>query len=149
VQDALVVAARRLPEYLANRPVPFFVWLRQIGLDRLNDHCRRHLYAESRSVFREEDVGLSDDSISLLAGQFAASSSGPEGKLAREETRQRMRKCLEQMDPSDRDLLLMRYAEQLQIIELAAALQITEGAAKSRVRRAPEKLQQLLADESI
>ena len=148
VQDVLADALRRLPEYVTQRSLPFFVWLRQIGLDRLADYCRRHLYAQSRSVFREEDVALSDDSVAALASHLVGSSSGPYQRMMQEEAIQHLRTCLEKLRPADRELLLMRFAEQLQIPEIAAALAISEAAAKSRTRRALESLQALFGDDS-
>src|SRR5689334_9707326 len=35
VQEALADAARRLPAYLRERPLPFYPWLRQLALERL------------------------------------------------------------------------------------------------------------------
>jgi RNA polymerase sigma-70 factor (ECF subfamily) len=148
VQDAMADAVRRLPEYLAKRPVPFFLWLRQIGLDRLADYCRRHLYAQARSVYREENVELSDDSIANLASHLAASSQGLQSRLIQEETERQLRACLEKLRPDERELLLMRYIEQLAVSEIAAALGVKERAAKSRVRRALEKLQGLMEEGS-
>jgi RNA polymerase sigma-70 factor (ECF subfamily) len=35
VQEVLVEASRKLPDYLQQRPLPFYPWLRQIAADRL------------------------------------------------------------------------------------------------------------------
>ena len=43
LQDAFLEAARRLPDYLTNRPLPFFLWLRHITGEKLIDSHRRHL----------------------------------------------------------------------------------------------------------
>ena len=37
VQETLVEASRRLPEYLQDQPLPFYPWLRQIAWERLVD----------------------------------------------------------------------------------------------------------------
>ena len=55
VQDALAEAHRQLPDYLLERPLPFYPWLRQIAWDRLVQQHRRHLHAGRRSVRREEE----------------------------------------------------------------------------------------------
>src|SRR3954468_14879787 len=54
VQEALAEAARRLPDYLRERPLPFYPWLRQLALERLIDLHRHHVRASKRSVQREE-----------------------------------------------------------------------------------------------
>jgi RNA polymerase sigma-70 factor (ECF subfamily) len=46
VQDALAEAHRRLPGYAAERPIPFYPWLRRIAWDRLLQMRRRHIEAK-------------------------------------------------------------------------------------------------------
>ncbi len=46
LQDAYLEAAQRLPDYLTNRPLPFFLWLRHITGEKLIDVHRRHLGAK-------------------------------------------------------------------------------------------------------
>src|SRR5437899_6033025 len=60
VQESLLEAANRLPEYLRDRPLPFYPWLRRIAADRLADAHRRHCRASRRSIEREEPPALSD-----------------------------------------------------------------------------------------
>src|ERR1700722_18884284 len=43
VQESLVEAAERLPDYIEERPLPFYPWLWQIALERLIDLQRRHV----------------------------------------------------------------------------------------------------------
>src|SRR4051794_39451684 len=54
VQEALTEAAGRLSDYLRQRPLPFYPWLRQFAADRLVELRRQHLQAAKRSVLREE-----------------------------------------------------------------------------------------------
>ncbi len=54
VQDVLMSAALKLPEYLRSRPLPFYPWLRQLAFDRLVELGRVHVQAKKRSVCREE-----------------------------------------------------------------------------------------------
>src|SRR5258708_21517896 len=50
VQEAYLDYSRRLPEFLANRTVPFFLWLRGLTGQRLVDLHRMHLRAQMRSA---------------------------------------------------------------------------------------------------
>jgi RNA polymerase sigma-70 factor (ECF subfamily) len=70
VQEVLAEADRRLDDYLRERPLPFFPWLRQIAVDRLADAHRRHVRAARRSVVREE-AALPESSALELAGRLA------------------------------------------------------------------------------
>src|SRR5258707_9873067 len=50
VQESLIEAAARLDEYVRDRPLPFYPWLRRIASDRLADAHRTHLHAGRRSI---------------------------------------------------------------------------------------------------
>src|SRR5690349_12907443 len=54
VQEVLLEANRRLRDYLNEPRMPFHLWLRHIGQDRLIDAHRRHRQAARRSVDREQ-----------------------------------------------------------------------------------------------
>src|SRR5262245_24069354 len=54
VQEALMDAARKLPDYLRRRPLPFYPWLREIAWERLIKLHQQHLTAGKRSVLREQ-----------------------------------------------------------------------------------------------
>jgi RNA polymerase sigma-70 factor (ECF subfamily) len=87
VQESLIEADRRLAEFAEDRPMPFYVWLRQLALERLVEQHRRHIRAKRRSVKREEvEVSLlPDDSLQKLAKRLAAHGSNPSAHLHRED----------------------------------------------------------------
>ena len=150
VQEVLAEAARKLPRYAASTPLPFYPWLRKVAWDCLIDLHQRHVRAQKRSVAREHSpcLDLPDESAMHLAGQLVASGTTPSGRVVREELRARVRSALDQMDPADREILVMRHLEQLQVREIAALLGISEGAVKMRRLRAAERLRELLQDSS-
>ena len=57
-----------------------------------------------------------------------------------EELKSQVKNALAKLPSSDRELLLMRCVEQLSIGEITVILKITETAARSRLRRAMQKL---------
>ena len=57
IQEALIDAARRLPEYAKNPSMPFYLWLRFLTGQRLMEQHRRHLGAGPRR--RPRDFALS------------------------------------------------------------------------------------------
>ena len=59
-----------------------------------------------------------------------------------------VKNALTQLSESDRELLLMRCVEQLSVDEITSVLGITETAAKSRLRRAMQKLTRLMGARS-
>jgi RNA polymerase sigma-70 factor (ECF subfamily) len=146
VQEVLAEAARKLPEYLRQRPLPFYPWLRQMALERLAELYRRHVQAQRRSVRREEPglLPLADESAGELADRLAASASSPSQRLLRSEARQRVRAALKLLAPADREVLELRHLEQLSAAETAAVLGISTAAAQSRHLRAVQRLRSLL-----
>jgi RNA polymerase sigma-70 factor (ECF subfamily) len=145
VQEVLAEAASRLPEYLRDRPIAFYPWLRQLAVDRLIELHRRHVQAQRRSVGREE-TGLADGSTDELASRLAAATSSPSQRLVRRETCERVRQALDRLPLADREVLELRHVEQLSGAETAAVLGISHGAARTRHLRALQRLRQLLED---
>jgi RNA polymerase sigma-70 factor, ECF subfamily len=147
VQETLIRALRKLPRYLHDRPLPFYPWLRQIAWDRLIELHRRHLHAATRSIARETQGQLSAASVMALAQQIVAGEGSPSRELVHNEIRERVRKGLADLSAQDRELLLMRHLERLRVSEIAAALEISEAAVKSRLRRALERLHHTLGSD--
>ena len=146
VQEALAAAALALPKYLRERPIPFVAWLRQFAWERLVKLHRHHLRAQRRSVSREEYLApdLPDDSVQQLGRRLAASGASPSEDMIRSELREQVREALSRLNAPDREILIMRYVERLPLAQVAAALNIKEGAAKVRHLRALRRLQELL-----
>jgi RNA polymerase sigma-70 factor (ECF subfamily) len=148
VQDALIDAHAKLSQYLQNRPLPFYPWLRQLALERLVKLHLRHVRSQKRSVTREAapPARLPEDSVLELAARLVASGTTPSAHLIRDELRARVRQALLRLAPRDREILVLRHLEQLSMAEIAAVLTITEGAAKVRHVRALERVRALLED---
>jgi RNA polymerase sigma-70 factor (ECF subfamily) len=148
VQDALIAAHGKLPVYLREQPVLFYPWLRQIAWEQLIQHTRRHLGAAARTVLREEELepGLSDASAALLSRRLADSFSAPESRAHKGEQRARIKAALALLSPEHREVLVLRFLEELSLAEVAAVLGIREPAVRGRQFRAIQRLQSSLAD---
>ncbi len=153
VQETLLQANRKLSKYLQEKPIAFYPWLRQMAWDQIVAMHRKHLYSDRRSCRREEKMGagLSDDSVADLASKFVDKSQGPLTHLVRAEIGERVRQAIDQLPGIYREILVLRYLEQLSIVEAAEVLKINHSAAKMRHVRAVERLRELLdqrVDES-
>jgi RNA polymerase sigma-70 factor (ECF subfamily) len=149
VQEALIEADRHLEAYLRDRPLPFYPWLRQFAWQRLRHVHRLHIDAQRRSVTREEpwEMPLPDHSAFDLARRLLAAGSSPSRHLIRDEMHARVRSALEQLDPRDREVLVLRYLEGMTTDEIAAVVGVRSGAIKMRHLRALERLRGLLEIE--
>ena len=150
VQEALVEASRKLPNFAAQRPIPFYPGLRQIAWERLVHLQRRHVETQKRSVQREMqcDWGLSAGSALQLADRFVSENSGPTDRLLRRELQDRVRAAMTRLGGNDLEVLSLWYLEQLSVGDIAAILQLTEAGVKSRHRRAIERLSLILAEDN-
>ena len=146
VQDALAAAAEQLPEYLSQRPLPFYPWLRRLAWERLIWLHRRHVEAGKRSVKREVswELALSDQSAVQLFNQLAVWSENPEARMQRQEETDRVRAMFDRLTTEQREVLQLRYLEQLTTKETAAVLGISEATVKMRQLRAIQGLQTML-----
>jgi RNA polymerase sigma-70 factor, ECF subfamily len=146
VQEALVDAARKLADYARDRPLPFYPWLHRLAAERLAAVHRRHRRSKVRSVAREEADAFAfpDRSARLLVDNLAADDTTPTAALLREERRQRVHAALQELPPIDREILMMHYLEGLSFPDIAAILDIGEGAAKMRHLRALRHIRPIL-----
>jgi RNA polymerase sigma-70 factor (ECF subfamily) len=146
VQESLAEAAQKLPEYFKRPSIPFYPWLRQIAWEKLIKLRARHISAKRRSVTREDplDLELADESVAELASFFASAGTSPSHRLLRQEQNERVREGLSQLKPQDREILVLRYLEQLSVSDATAVLGITETAFMKRHLRAIERLRQIL-----
>jgi RNA polymerase sigma-70 factor (ECF subfamily) len=143
VQETLAEAARKLDSYLRDRPLAFYPWLRQIAQQRLIDAHRCHLVAARRSVAREEPAGLPDESAMELAGRLVAAEA-PSARLRRGEQRALVRKALDRLPERDREVLVLRYLEELSTSDAAAVLGTSDGTVRVRTLRALQRLRDIL-----
>src|SRR5262249_21903952 len=104
---------------------------------------------QRRSVNREEGQGppLPDESALELADRLAARGSSPSARLQRDEVCGRLRQALVELKDSDREVLVLRYLEDLSPTEIAAVLGVTEATVKMRQLRALRRLRDLLGDD--
>jgi RNA polymerase sigma-70 factor (ECF subfamily) len=142
VQDSLREAHEKLQEYAKKRPLPFYPWLRQIAWQRLMHTHDRHIHTKQRSVMREQIASftLSNDSVAGLAEYLVDDGTSPSGGAMREESQRRVRAALDEWSARDREVLVMRYLEQMSVGEISATLQISENAVRMRQLRALQKL---------
>jgi RNA polymerase sigma-70 factor (ECF subfamily) len=152
VQETLADAARRLPDYLRDRPLPFYPWLFRLAADRLARTHRDHVASTVRGIGREERIdGLSRDEAiaSRWADRLAAGETTPGRRLVREERRLLLAGAIERMDEADREILGLRYLDRLAFDEIAAVLEIGLSAAKMRHLRALDRLRRLLEELGV
>ena len=149
LQDTYLEAFKRLPKYLQQQPMPFYLWLCWIAREKVLALHRRHLGAEKRTVTHEAPLLPADSSATFVSAVIAGREPSPSQALAKVELAERLRLALGQLDDDERDLILWRHFEQLSARDMAQLLQISEAAASKRYIRAVERLRTILLDVGV
>jgi RNA polymerase sigma-70 factor (ECF subfamily) len=146
LQDATIDALRRFDEYFKNPPMPLFPWLRFLAVQQVTAAHRQHLGAKQRDARREVRAGPDPGplpSSADLAAQLVAGHTTPSQAAVRRETQARIREVLDEMDPLDREVRVLRHFEELKNVEAAQCLGIEPSAATKRYQRAMKRLREL------
>ncbi len=148
IQETLILASSRLPKYAEQRPLPFYPWLRQLAIEQVIQHHRRHVNALRRSVKREANFAaqLPDHSVLELGNLLDPSGSMLSEKISQAEKREIVHRILESLGENDRNVLILRFLEQLTVAQTAEVLEQTEDAIKSRQRRALQRFSEHFTD---
>jgi RNA polymerase sigma-70 factor (ECF subfamily) len=146
VQETQLEVLRRMDDFLRRRPMPFHLWLRKTAYGRLLNLHRDHVQRARRSVRRE--VAWPERS-SLLLAQPLLRGSSPSKRLEARERAERVSQAVAGLSESDREILLMRHAEELPYEEIACLLDIEAAAARKRYGRALIRLQRALSDHGL
>lgn len=132
-QDAMIRFFGSLQRFQADRPlVP---WIARIVRNLLRDHGRR------RRVRRTEPLHRTHDDLVLEPVDPAPS---PESRATRHELQRLVWRCLAELEPAQREIVVLRDFEGLAYAEIAAVLRIPRGTVMSRLHRARHRLAELV-----
>lgn len=128
-QEAFLAAWRALPDFRGD--CRFSTWLYRLTTNAGIDWLRRE--KRYRSTDDVTELELPDDAPS------------PQEQAEQSETQSAVRRALSRLSEEHRQVLLLRYMQELDYGEIAAALDVSEGTVKSRINRAKGRLRELLA----
>jgi RNA polymerase sigma-70 factor (ECF subfamily) len=148
VQETLVEASQNLEKYLHNRPIGFYPWLRQIAVQRLSK-ARNFHRAQKRNAMREaQPLDLSNQSAVDLAKRLVSELPSPSALALEAERAEAIRAVIEQLPATYREILTLRYLEELSVDECLEVLDISLQAYKKRHFRAAKQLRERLAEQN-
>ncbi len=149
IQEGYLDAMRRLEEFVREPTVPFYIWLRFLVGQRVQEQHRRHLGTTGRDVGREVSIyrsAMPGASTGAIAARLLGNLTSPSQAAVRAERKLRLQEALNRMEPLDREVLVLRHYEQMSNGDAAAALGLDKSAASKRYTRALTKLKEILAD---
>lgn len=128
-QDAFLSAWKGLPNFRGDSQ--FSTWLYQLTTHAAIDLLRR-----------QKRRGETDDITEI---SVADPAPGPQQQAERTETCQAVRAAVLALPAEQRQVVVLRYMEELSYEEIAAALKLPPGTVKSRLNRAKSQLKDILS----
>ncbi len=151
LQNAYLHAAKRMKRYLVEQKIPLRLWLRMIVGEELINLHRYHLGTQMRDAGRERSLyrkSVPAASSCSLAVHLLANDTSPSRAAVRAERLNRLEEALNELEPTDREILALRHFEQLSHAETAQLLDLEEGTAAKRYIRALRRLKKILGATS-
>jgi RNA polymerase sigma-70 factor (ECF subfamily) len=144
LQDVFVRAAR---EWTTDPPPPEHRewWLYRLAWRRTIELMRAAL-GPTRNADRDVSAPWSDESAAQFASDLAMSQTGVSTSLGREEMAVLIRQAIERLEPTDRDIVFLRFYESMPFKAIAAIVGLEPNTANQRCARALLKLKKYLPD---
>jgi RNA polymerase sigma-70 factor, ECF subfamily len=138
VSETLVEAWKSLPRY--DHTCRLSTWLYAILLHRQQKHLRRaRRWPLPFAWFSSSEA----EALQAQQNRLPASGLNPAESVARNETNERLRQCLNALPEKHREVILLRFFEDASLPDIAAVLGCSIGTVKSRLHHALEKLRQM------
>jgi RNA polymerase sigma-70 factor (ECF subfamily) len=144
IQEACVEVTKRLGEYRASPSMPFFLWVRFLTGQKLLEIHRRHLETGRRDRNREVSPRFPAASSASMALALLDPGPSPSEAAVQTEDQRRLQAALDRLDESDREILVLRYFEQLSNEEAAHVLGLTASGSRQRHLQAMRRLKSAL-----
>lgn len=152
VQDAML----RLAEHYAERPAAELPLLFQrILQNAIRDYFRRHkvrsMWVSLLSVLspRRDDDEEPDLLDTLEVEPISAALERPDTQLQREQMFKLLEEALGRLPPRQREAFLLRYWEEFDVADTAAAMGCSEGSVKTHCSRATHALAAWLKSKGV
>ena len=128
-QEAFLSAWKALPNFRGDSQ--FSTWLYQLTTHAAIDLMRR----EKRQIAAEDITEVSAPDP----------APGPQQQAEQSETRQAVRDAMAQLSPEYRQIVVLRFLQELSYEEIGAVLKLPPGTVKSRLNRAKSQLKGILS----
>jgi len=151
VQDSMM----KLSEKYSSRPAAELPMLFQrILQNTIRDHFRRQkvrlTWTTQVSSLAGSDNGDEHDPLeTLLANSDSKNNPAPSDQLQQSQTLEIIEKALQLLPHRQRQAFLLRYWEEMDVAETAAAMGCSQGSVKTHCSRATHALAALLKDKGI
>ena len=137
-QDSLVKAFTRIGHF--DRRAAFSTWLTRIAINTCLDELRRQ---RREAVVEEKPNG--DDERNLL-DRVPDGAAGPEGRSMQKQAIASLVVHEKKLPPRQREIFRLRFYAEMELEEIATALDVHVGTVKTQLHRAVHKLREELGE---
>lgn len=134
VQDVFVDALRNLHRFDGRSSV--LTWLTRLTINRCRTHQRRQWLRRFLSLPRGEGRGE--------GAPDTVDSRDPADRVITQETNHQVHAAIRQLNQKDREIIVLRYLEELPIEEIAKTLKLSRSATDVRLTRARSRLERIM-----
>jgi RNA polymerase sigma-70 factor (ECF subfamily) len=152
VQDAML----RLTEKYADRPAAEFpLVFHRILQNAIHDHFRRQKVRSTWTVLmsalgQRDDRDDDYDPLETLAARSDSTATvDPAAQLEQVQIMRLIEEAISQLPPRQREAFLLRYWEEFDVAETAAAMGCSEGSVKTHCSRAVRALEAALSAKGV
>ena len=137
-QDSLVKAFTRIGDF--DRRAAFSTWLTRIAINTCLDELRRR---RREAIVDDESEG--DDELGLL-DRVPDDAAGPEGRSMQKQAVASLLAQEKELPPRQREIFRLRFYAEMELEEIATALDVHVGTVKTQLHRAVHKLREELGE---
>ncbi len=136
LQDAFVATYQSFHTFHSKST--YFTWICKIALNKLSDYYRDQVRHRSKII-----VPLSEEINKIIDPDIS-----PEEKLALDELKTRVNRCLDLLPKEYRQLLHLRYYEELSLRQISLKLHLNPRSVEGKMYRAKKHLAKIYAESS-
>ncbi len=146
MQQVYLDALDNIQKFVDRGQDSFFAWLRRIAVNRICDADRKAFQTVKRGrEVRAADVA-GDESMMGLLNVLTADITSPSLAVDRQDRIRLLTQALDELGDDQREVITLRYLNQLNVTETAAKMDRSERAVRSLCVRALIRLRELLGD---
>lgn len=142
-QEVFLTCFRKIGSFKGDSALS--TWLYRITV---NTAKNRWKYQQSRGLNRTDslDAPLPDGEGEKSLAQYPSADPSPSEVASGRQAMNRFEECLQKLPQEYREVLVLRYIEELSYEEIAEILRISLGTVKSRIHRARAELREMMHD---
>ena len=135
-QETFLRSFRELSSFDTNRR--FYTWLYTISLNLIRNHLKK---SGRKADFRNMEIS---SDISSLNSKDAVSSKSNDLDESYKERENQLKICLQKLSPELRELLVLRFHQELSFEVIAEITGLSQSAVKMRVYRGLKKIKEFM-----